>query len=146
MHSGAIMIARMKLPTLLIAIFCLSGCGGGDPCSNTLVEKLLDPAGTRVAYHYIRDCGATRDHATSITIGAPGEDAAKADVIFTADSRHGAALTEGGGVRLRMTWTQPGMLFVSHAEKARIFRQESQARGARITYRASDGLVAEPIP
>ncbi|MGY4396994.1 hypothetical protein ACVWZA_002185 [Sphingomonas sp. UYAg733] len=139
------MFVCMKLPVLLIATFCLSGCDGADLCSNTLVEKLLDPTGTHVAYHYVRNCGATTDYATSVAIGAPGEDTAKADVVFTADSGHGAARTEGEGIWLRMTWTRPGMLFVSHAEKARIFRQESQARGVGITYRASDGPVAVPV-
>ncbi|WP_261300140.1 hypothetical protein [Sphingomonas alpina] len=140
------MVAHMRLPLLTIVAFCLTGCGASDLCSNTLVEKLLDPSGTRVAYHYIRDCGATTDYATSIAIGALGEDTAQADVVFTADSGHGAAKADGEGIWLRMTWARPGMLLVSHAEKARIFRQEGQARGARISYRASDDPVARPVP
>lgn len=139
----------MKRAFILTAPFLLAGCGFGDNlCENDLIAKTRDLDGHRVAYLYLRDCGATGDYATTIAIGSPNEKLENADVVFIADSNHGAALTEGRGIWTRMTWTRAGNLFVAYAQNARVFHTVASARGATIEYRATTppGEMKSPPP
>jgi hypothetical protein len=61
--------------------------------------------------------------------------------VFVADSDHGAAPDAGqGAIWTSVVWIAPGQLSVAYASKARVFKQVTTAKGAGITYKASDPL------
>lgn len=132
---------RRALPLLLLSV---AGCSTEGLCGDEIIETKPDLEGTLVAYHVVRDCGATTDFATHVLIGKRGEDIKHATRVFTADSGHGAADRAGNSIWMEMGWTRPHHLSVAYAGKARVFLSDPQARGATITYRAT--VRAAPLP
>jgi len=87
--------------------------------------------------------GATTGYVTAILIGHTAESPKAATEVFVADSDHGAADDAGGGaIWTNVVWIAPGKLAIAHASKARVFKHLPSAKGASITYRASDPLYS----
>jgi hypothetical protein len=136
----------MKLVLVLPIVLLMAGCGFDAPqCANEIVERTADPAGGRVAYRYLHDCGATTDFTTMVAIGTPGQTLEDAEIVFVANSNNGRALADGRGVWTRVTWTRPGRLLIAYSDRARLFRSVAKARGATINYRATTGLFQKPV-
>ncbi|WP_168847834.1 hypothetical protein [Sphingomonas sp. S2M10] len=121
----------------------LSGCGTDALCSSETLHVARDIGGDRVAVTSVRNCGATSDYATVISVGRATEPQAAATEIFVADSDHGAALDGGGGaIWTSVVWSAPGKLSVAYASKARVFKQLPSAKGAEIRFKASDPPIS----
>lgn len=130
-----------KWPLLCGVPFLLGGCGAESMCSSKTLQVARDPGSDRVAATIVRDCGATTGYVTAILIGHTAEPPEAATEVFVADSDHGAAEDAGGGaIWTNVVWIAPGRLAIARASKARVFKQLPSAKGARITYRASDPL------
>lgn len=124
----------------------LSGCGTGTLCSSETLHVARDLGSDRVAFTSVRNCGATSDFATVISVGRATEPQEAATEVFVADSDHGSALEGGGGaIWTSVVWSAPGKLSVVYASKARVFKQLLSAKEADIRFKASDPPVSPPV-
>ena len=134
---------------LAVLLPALGGCLDMK-CEDRILAAKPDLEGSLVAYQFVRNCGATTSYSIHVAIGTAGETPGEAEMVFVADSDHGAAELDGDAPWLEMHWTAPHKLSVAYAEKARVFRQIREAQGARIAYRATHRLTVEefyrPIP
>jgi len=135
----------MRCLAALLFAMLLDGCSLDGGCGNRILEAKADIEGPLIAYRYVRDCGATTDFTTNVAIGRRGESPAEAQVVFTADSDHGAADMDGDAVWSEMHWIAPHRLSVAYAEKGRVFRTSKQAAGATIEYRATSRAIFIPL-
>ncbi|MGC4094638.1 MAG: hypothetical protein QM756_43325 [Polyangiaceae bacterium] len=123
----------MRLSLILPLVLALSACDG--TCTNTTVARVPAPEGGREAVLFRRDCGATTGFATHVSILPVGAEAEGAGNTFRADSDHGAAsLGDWDSVWAEARWLAPNHLLVRHAAHSRIFRQEEEVSGVRVTY------------
>jgi hypothetical protein len=143
-----VQLAPMK--TLRLCCFAtlgLSACGMQPQCSSEVLQVARDLGSDRYAATSARNCGATTDYATVVHVGRSSEPQSSASEVFVADSDHGAA-TDGlqGAIWMNVVWTAPGKLSVAYASKARIFKRLPDAKGASISYKASDPLSLPAAP
>ena len=86
----------------MFALFLVSiiGCG---LCSNTVVAEVGSPDGRLKATWFIRDCGATTDFVTLVSVHVAGSSFRDpADTVFIANGRW----------RLHMLWIEPRKLSI----------------------------------
>lgn len=135
----------LHLPSLMM--LCLNSCGAGSPCSTEVLQVARDLGSDRYAATILRNCGATADYATIVRVGRASEPQSDATEVFVADSDHGAA-TEGarGAIWMNVVWTAPGRLFVAYASKARVFKKDKSAKGASVSFKASDRISLPAVP
>lgn len=82
-----------------------------------------------------RDCGATTDFSTQLSIIEQGESPSGGGNTFRADSDHGAAAVgEWGGPWAEMRWLAPDHLLIRYAAKSRIFEQDDEVSGVKVSY------------
>ena len=131
--------------SLSIALLGLSACDEAPLCSSEVAQVARDPGSDRYATTASRNCGATTDYATVIRVGRASESEADAEEVFVADSDHGAARNGGGGrIWTEVAWTKSGQLSINYASGARVFKQLSTAKQARISYRETDPFTPQP--
>ena len=81
-----------------------------------------------------RDCGATTDFSTQVSIlGFKESLPDKAGNIFIADSNHGAVTNLKVGIR----WSSPRQLVISYSPQARVFRKQNSAGDVAIVYESN---------
>lgn len=123
----------LRSSILAAAILALSACS--DTCSNSPISRVDAPDGLRSAVMFQRDCGATNGFSTQVSVVAQGEQSSASGNTFRADDNHGAAIAGNwGGPWAEMTWLAPDRLLIRYATKARLFRQEDEVSGVRISY------------
>ncbi|WP_374943197.1 hypothetical protein [Sphingomonas sp.] len=118
-----------------------------DLCGSRVIARAVNPVDGRIAYTFIRNCGATTGILTNIAIGEPTTALEKATVVFTADDSHGKADRDTaslGAIWTQVGWTGPRHLSVMYAEQARVYRSAKRLDGALISYRT--GSVNYPLP
>jgi hypothetical protein len=82
-----------------------------------------------------RDCGATTGFSTQVSVVAQGEQPFGSGNAFRADDDHGAAAAgTWGGPWAEIRWLAPGQLLIRYAAKSRLFEQEDEVSGIRISY------------
>jgi hypothetical protein len=112
----------------------VGGCGG-EMCENRVVSIAASPDGARDAVLFERNCGATTDFSTQMSILSHGERPTQAGNLFVADGNHGeAAAAPWGGPWAELRWLGTHDLLVRYDRKARVFRQEKEWAGTRIRY------------
>ena len=117
----------MQIKILGIGLL-LCACGGcWDPCGNDEVVRVPSSDGRLEAVIFRRDCGATTDFSTQISILTKGASLPNAGVnIFVADSNHGTApVARWGGPSVDVSWSMNRRLTVIIDPAARILRNES---------------------
>jgi len=124
---------------------CLSACE--SPCSTEVRQVARDPGTDRYAVTEVRNCGATADFATVVRVGRASQAQDDADEVFVADSNPGEA-TDGtnGAIWTSVVWTRPGELSIAYPSGARVFERVVTAKGAAITFKATDPYEAPPMP
>jgi hypothetical protein len=124
------MRTRVFVGVTLVASFLLSTEACSDLCGNRVIETVLAPEGKTKALVFERDCGATTDFSTHVSILDGSEALPRtAGNVFTADGDHGAAT-----MTVRVHWVSPNHLVVSFPARARVFRQQAEVSGVRISY------------
>lgn len=124
---------RMKGSPILVALLACAGCS--DACQNTAASRSSSPDGSHLAVLFQRDCGATTGFSTQISILSPGDKLLGGGNAFIADDDHGVARAgEWGGSWAEMKWLSPDHLLVRYAVKSRLFKQDEDVSGVRITY------------
>lgn len=135
--SGGYSSTMARIP-LLLAIglleLPLSGCS--DVCANTPVREVAAPDGRHKAVLFQRDCGATTGFSTQVSVLESGDTLTGSGNVFVADTDHGAAeVAPWGGPTAELTWLAADHLLISYAAKARLFTQEREQDGVRVSYR-----------
>ena len=115
------------------AVLALTACS--DTCANTLVSRIEAPDGRHSAAMFQRDCGATTGFSTQISVLAGRDKATGGGNAFQADDDHGAATAGAwGGPWADMKWLSSEHLLIRYAGRSRIFEQDNQVSGIRISY------------
>ncbi len=111
----------------------LSGCS--DSCVNTLVSRADSPDGQHSAVLFQRDCGATTGYSTQVSVLEKRAKLTGSGNAFRADDDHGAAAVGNyGGPWAEVSWLAPNHLLVRYAAKSRLFEQEEEVSGVRVSY------------
>lgn len=117
----------------LLATGFLTGCD--DPCGNDIAKERPSPDGRMKAVLFSRDCGASTDFSSQISILRADEALSGGGNAFSADSDHGAAKTGSwGGPTVEIAWISASTLSVSYASRARIFKSEREVNGVSLAY------------
>jgi hypothetical protein len=115
---------------------CLPACSG-IVCSNQTVASLKSPDGKHRAILFMRECGATTDYTTQVSVVNswwPFHGIGNAFVADAYDS--GAKRGSWGGPWAQIAWASPQQLLVTYDGRSRVFTQNVTATGVRVTYRA----------
>ncbi|MDO7844075.1 hypothetical protein [Sphingomonas immobilis] len=132
---------------LSLVPLALAGCDITGPCGSDVMQVARDPGSDRYAILENRDCGATTTNVTVVRVGRASEWQSNAVEVFVADDNHGeAALGRGGTIWTNVVWTGPGRLLINYASKARTFKREIAAKGATVSYRATEPFALPPVP
>jgi hypothetical protein len=124
-----------KSAIALTAVTMLSGCADG--CGNMTVIRSQSPDGRHDATLFQRDCGATTGFSTQISVLDHGASPSGSGNAFRADDDHGAAAAGSwGGSWAEVKWLTSDHLLIRYATQSRIFAQESEVSGVRITYQS----------
>jgi hypothetical protein len=122
-----------KAALTVLSLGTLPACS--NPCSNSLVKVVKAPGGQHAAALFQRDCGATTDLSTQISVLVPRDKVTGGGSAFIADDNHGlAAVGDWQGSWADVQWLSADHLLVRYAAKSRIFKQADEVAGVRITY------------
>ena len=106
-------------------------------CSSTEITRLTAPDGRHDAVLFERNCGATTDFATHVSVlpvGAPlGNDAGNA---FAAEAGDTGPRAAWGGPRVEVAWDADGTLVISYDAAAEVFHIADVV----------DGVTVDSIP
>ena len=116
---------RMSILSIGILLCLCNGCF--DPCGNDEVVRVPSPDVKFEAVIFQRDCGATTDFSTQISVLPKGTSLPKAGGnVYIGDSDHGAAPTaKWSGPPVDVKWSANRQLTVVTHPAARIFRTEA---------------------
>ena len=123
----------MRTPSAaLTLLLCVAACSG-PLCSNETVKSVASPGGNHKASMFMRECGATRDFTTQVSIDpwfwqAIGN-------AFVADGYNGGTRGAWGGPWADIAWTGPNNVLVTYDKQARIFDRKKVVGNVRVTYR-----------
>jgi hypothetical protein len=127
-------ITRMVRPvkTLLIVVLVaaavvLIAC---NPCSKEVVQASLSPDGVLQATWYTKNCGATTDFSTVVSVHRPDDSSYdESDIVFVAKGKQ----------NLKLTWAGPRRLLVecSSCERRVIFREVTKIGDIDVSFPGS---------
>ena len=105
-------------------------------CGARIVRRLPSPDGRLEAVIYERDCGASTDFGTNLSVVRTGAQVgSKAGNLFVADSDHGRApLDSGNVIQLSVHWIGSDSLVVRYDRRARVFQQQPGTNGVQVQY------------
>jgi hypothetical protein len=117
----------MRPLRIIIAALLVSLNAGCNLCGNQEVFRVPSPDGKIEAVMFERDCGATTDFSTQISmVGKGGSVQSGVGNAFIADSNHGAApVAKWGGPAVDIKWAANRQLVISIHPATRISVQES---------------------
>jgi hypothetical protein len=125
--------AVFRIAILTSIAVALGGCS--DSCENSLIRRADAPDWERSAVMFQRDCGATTGFSTQISLTSDEGLPSGGGNIFRADDNHGAAADEEwGGPWAEIAWLGPDHLQIRYAANSRIFLQEDEVSGVKISY------------
>lgn len=117
----------------LAAIALLGGCA--DVCQNTAISSSASPDGHRQAVVFLRDCGATTDFSTQVSILRDSGSTTGGGNLFVADGGSASAEpTAHGGPWVEVIWQGPRHLLVRYDSLAEVYKQRDQVAGVEVTY------------
>jgi hypothetical protein len=119
------------LASMLVLAEYLAGCSDG--CGNQVVQSAAAPGRDRRAVVFERDCGATTNFTTQISV-VRGEPVPGRGNVFIADA--GIIPTSWGGPWARVSWRAPDRLLVQYDGSARVFVRNAKAAGVTIEFEA----------
>ena len=132
-------VAWTVLVTIGIGALALVGLAyytSTDMCGNHVIADLPSPDGAFKAIVFQRDCGATTNFSTQVTLLKQGADLQdRKGNVFIEDSDHGLAPPgPGGGPVAKVAWTTNRSIEISHHVKSRVFLSTPLVDGVYVTY------------
>jgi hypothetical protein len=136
-YSGKI-LSEAEIVT--IGLFILYWSLFSDLCGNKVIFTLMSPDKKLKAILFERDCGATTDISSQVSLISATEDFKnKSGNIFVADCNHGKApRTDGGGPEIKITWLSNDTLEIRYHKYARVFLKNLKYEGIIILYSTYD--------
>ena len=125
--TGAILMASSLLFTAVMEF---------GMCVNEVVATVSSPDRRHRAVVFQRDCGATTDFSTQVTLDPLiASRPIGGGNVWIADADHDVApRAKWGGPDVRLEWTSPSSLRLLYHPKARIFLAETRVAGVEIVY------------
>ena len=112
----------------------LLACFHSD-CKNEILQDVPSPDGRRHAIVFQRDCGATTDFSTQVSVLTKNRTATDGGNVFVVDSDHGKApAAPRGGPSVIVHWLDKRTLEVHYDSRARIFSQELRHDDTDVRY------------
>jgi len=107
----------------------------GD-CENEILTELPSPDGRLIAVVFERDCGATTDFSTQVSVLPKASRLPdQGGNVFVADTNHGAVPPgPGGGPEVEVIWSDRATLMIRHRSEARVFKSERRVKGVTVVY------------
>ncbi|HEY8219873.1 MAG TPA: hypothetical protein VIF86_07210 [Methylobacter sp.] len=107
-----------------------------DMCGNEIFAESASPNRKMKAVAFQRDCGATTDFSTQVSIlpiDAVLEN--EGGNTFSADTNHGAEPSGAdGGPEIRLHWLSDARLQIQRHPSTRIFRSKTTIKGVKVEY------------
>jgi hypothetical protein len=125
---------------IVIGLFLIPSCGCDKLlCANHVVKEIGSPNGPFKAVVFERDCGATTDFSTQVSVLASGEKPAnERGNVFIADGNRGKVpVDSNGAINLTVVWKDAGQLEIGYPGAARVFRKAPDYKGVRVSYVAN---------
>lgn len=113
-------------------------------CGISVVRRVPSPDGRLEAVVFERDCGATTDFGTNLSVVKTGSTITDdGGNLLVADSDHGRApLDSGNVIHLSVEWIGSDSLLVHYDRRSRLFQQTRGALGVSVRYVALDSRGA----
>jgi hypothetical protein len=138
-------VARRTAQMLLCAAmaFGLSGCW---PCGNEVVYEVHSPNRKHKAIVFVRDCGATTDFSTHVSVVGEGQSLSNsAGNALIMDGDHGKVKTGScGQLPMHVAWNSDNSVAIRYPEKSRLFLANAWVEGVALTYEASPVSTLKP--
>jgi len=110
-----------------------------------VVQDVLAPGGRHHAVVFLRDCGATTDVSTQVSVLPAGRAVSGGGNVFVTDTDHGRApRVLDGGTAVTVRWLSPQQLEIGYDLRARTFRTEHQVGDITVAYRADSTVAVVP--
>ena len=108
-----------------------------EMCGNHLIESKYSPNKEFKVLVFSRDCGATTNYSTQISILNSNDNLEKNDTgnIFVADYNNGKANMIGEIIYVKTKWLNNENLIIEYDEKAQIFKNVKTENGINIIYK-----------
>jgi len=108
-----------------------------DSCVNSIAEEVFSPDKKFKVVVFERNCGATTDFSTQISILDSEEDLGNENgSIFIGDSDHGrVVLSEKNVINTNIIWKDSKTILIQVDPLARIFENKTNYRGFKILYK-----------
>jgi hypothetical protein len=113
---------------LLVGVSC-----GGDPCGTELIHETLSQDGKVKAVLFLRNCGATTDYVTSVSLVSPSENLTDDSTFFT-PRRLGTIFRAKGVVPASVAWRSPSELIITYARGAEVLLRQHVHGKIRVAY------------
>jgi hypothetical protein len=128
--------SRKRFYPVIFLCFSLPFLSCDSGCANEMLEAVKSPDGNLQAVIFRRDCGATTDYSTQVSIiSANTKLPNKSGNVFVADTDHGKAPEqEGGGPKVKAEWLDNKSLRISYDLRDRVFLEEEKQSGISISY------------
>ena len=117
-------------------IYMISPFSAEDMCGNKIIRTELSPNKKHKIVIFWRDCGATTDFSTQVSILKVDEKLEnESGNIFSADSEHGKAKTdENNIIAINSKWLNNDKVIITYDKNARIFKTENLLDEIEIEY------------
>jgi hypothetical protein len=131
-----ILIGLSTLFLLVIGAVTLFVSRLPDLCANTVLIEYPSPSGQLKAVIFDRDCGATTDFSTQVSmLPASSSLENEGGNIFSADTDHRQAPSwKNGGPEVRFRWVSDKSAVLQYHQFARVVRANSNAKGVQVAY------------
>ena len=117
---------------------------GDSMCGVTVVRRTPSPNGRLEAVLFERNCGATTDFVTNLSVVRAGTSISNdGGNLLVADSDGGRApLASGHVIPVSVEWIGSDSLIVRYDRRARVFHRVESAHGVPVRYSTLDELGA----
>lgn len=117
----------IKKQAVLVIVATLVCAACSDPCSNTVERRLPSPDGKHDAVIFVRDCGATTNYSTQLSIVARDENPVGSGNALTTE------LIDNNATFL-VRWNGSKKLDVQLPPGTEMFEQNTEVSGIIITF------------
>jgi hypothetical protein len=121
---------------LVMALLPMGGCA--SPCRNSLVRKVVSPDLTKKVVLFYRNCGATGDYTTEVSILMRGEAMPMSDIGNTARMGHDQSMPRPPSRReyidLGVEWLSPRELVITIPSAVEIETMLPKSADVAVTY------------
>lgn len=150
MHVQAVLKILGIVFGITIALFAAAYIGLyfliSSGCGNEVISEVASPDNQFKAVVFERDCGATTDFSTQVSIIKTSDSLGNfSGNVFTSDTNHGYAPSgPGGGPEVKVRWISSSLLVVSYHSAARVFEAKQAVGLVKVQYEEQTHRAANP--